>query len=459
MPEITTAFTLTRNGNHIILSFSGDFVIWKLGNVILTKNTDSTVTLTDQITSYTMTFSDCLNPVTASANAFLIAVSKIINEQSQQFTAFGEQLVAQNTPVIQLEFPNIINPRLLNTTVTNSGGVSSFQSMAIVSSGTSTSSLAELQSIKIIKYRPGQGVEIKYTSLYTTGVLGTTQFSGIINDDDGFAFGVCGVSYGILHRNDSVDTWIYQEDWNVDKANGSGVLPVAVPTNLNVYRISYQWLGAGLITFEMEDAETGFFEKVHVIKYANNFTVPSLANPSLPFTLSVNNGGTTSDIVIKSASIVAAIQGVIAKDTGLTFAFSNTFTGVNQTIDNVFGLRTKTIFGAGSNHIEARLNRISIGTDGNGICIIEVFQNPSVTSASFVNVDLTSSIMETDIAGTGITGGDLVYSTVIQKAASASEIIETLNIRMAPGDTLYFAARTFAATNDVTIAVNWTEEH
>jgi len=459
MPTITTAFTLTRNGNHIILNFNGDYVIWKQGNVILTKNNDDTVTLTDTIQSYTMTYTDALNPVTTSANEFLIAISKIINTQQPQFTAFGEQLIAENTPVIQLEFPYLINPRLINSTVVNSGGVTSFDSMAIVTSGTTTGSTAELQSIKVIKYQPGQGVEVKYTSLYTTGVLGTTQLSGILNDQDGFGFGCNGVSFGIVHRNNSVDEWIYMNNWNVDKADGSGVLPILDPTMLNVFKIDYQWLGAGMITFNIEDSETGFLETVHRIKYANTNIVPSLTNPSLPFTLFVDNGATTSDLIIKSSSIMAATQGKIITNTALSFSFSNTFTGVNTTIDNVFGLQSRATFGARTNRIESILKRISVGTDGNGIVIVEVFQNATTTAPTFNDVETLSSVMQTDIVGTAITGGDLVYTAIFGKTDAGAESVENLNIVIAPGDTLYFGARTTASTNEVTIACTWAEFH
>ena len=115
-------------------------------------------------------------------------------------------------------------------------------------------------------------------------------------------------------------------------------------------------------------------------------------------------------------------------------------------------------FGSSTNQVEAIIKRISIGTDGNGIVIVEVFQNASTTSPSFVDVDALSSIMETDIVGTAVTGGDLVFSTVVQKADATSQSVVDLNIRMAPGDTLSFAARTFSSTNDVTIVVNWSED-
>lgn len=460
MPTITTPFTLTRSGNHIILNVDGEIVIWRQQNVLLTKNSDDTLTLTDQITSFTMSFSDSLNPVATTANGFLIAVSKIINEQSLLFTAFGEQEIAQITPVIQLEFPALINPRITSSTLVGTGTNTVVDSMATTSSGTTTGSSARLASVKFLKYRPGQGVETVFSCLYTTGVASTLQEVGILGITNGFGFGYDGDEFGILHRNNGVNTWTGSTNWSVDKADGTGVLPALDPTTLNVYRVSYAGYN-GTINFGIEDSESGFLVDVHQIKYTNSNTVPAVTNASLPFSICVDNLATTSDLIVQCASAMCSVQGIILgqqPDSALTNAFSNTFSGVNQTIDTVFQIRSKTSFGGAPNNIEAVLKRISIGTDGTGICIIEVFQNATTTAPTWVDVDATSSIMETDILGTAITGGDLIYSTILQKADASSEIVSELNIVMAPGDILSFAATTFSGTNDVTIAANWTEQ-
>jgi len=460
MPDITTPFTLTRNGNHIILSFSGDIVIWRQQNVILTKNNDDTVTLTDQVVSYTMSFTDSLNPVASSANDFLIEVSKIINEQPLQYSAFGEISSSELTPIIQLEFPYLINPRLLSSATTGGATIGVVTAMANVSVGPTTASSGLLQSIKTVKYRAGQGIECQFSALYTTGVASTVQEIGILGITDGFAFGFDGADFGILHRNDGTDTWTATTNWNVDKADNSGVLPVLDPTKLNAYKISFGGYN-GAFSFDIQDPITGFYIPVHRIKYSNANTIPAFGNASLPFCVATNNIGTTETLTINCSSALCSVQGSIfggAQDTALTNAFSNTFTGVNTTIDNVFTLRTKTSFGGSPSKVEVLIKRISIGTDGNGIVIVEVFQNGTLTTPSFVDVDATSSIMETDIVGTSLTGGDLVFSTVVQKADASSQSVVELNIVMAPGDTLSFAARTFASTNDVTIVANWSED-
>ena len=311
MPNITTPFTLTRNGNHIILSFGGEIVIWRQQNVILTKNNDDTVTLTDQIVSYTMNFSDSLNPVASSANDFLIAVSKIINEQAFSYSSFGENIVASNTPIIQLEFPYLINPRLVSSNITGTGTISVVNSMANVSVGPNTASLGLLQSIKTVKNRSGQSVNCQFSCLYTTGVASTVQEVGILGVTDGFGFGFDGADFGILHRNNGTDTWTATTSWNIDKADASGVLPVLDPTTLNAYRIGFGGYN-GAFSFSIQDSQTGFFIPVHTIKYTNSNFLPSLGNASLPFCIAANNLGTTSNLTISCAEAVCSIQGTLA---------------------------------------------------------------------------------------------------------------------------------------------------
>lgn len=458
MPEITSAFTLTKNGNNLILSVGGEITVWRPQNVLLTKNTNDTLTLTDTIVSFTMTYTDSLNPVSSSANDFLQKVSKLINDQPPQYSAFGEIMVASSETVIQLEFPYLVNPRLVNTTIANTGTVSVVNSMCTVSSGTTTASTASMESIKVVKYRPGHGVEIKFSGRFTNGgVVGTTQIIGVFNSVNGYGFGFNGISFGILHRIDSVDTWIPQTSWDIDMANDTGVLPTLIYTNLNVFKIAYQWLGAGAITFSIEDAITGYLEKVHIIRFSNTNSTPSLTNPSLPIAMYVDNGATTSDIIVQSASMQAAIQGNIPI-TGITNAFSNDLSGVNTTLDNVFSIRTVTTFGASPNRVEVILKRISVGTDGNGIVVVDVYRGATLTAPTWVAVDALSSIVETDIVGTAPTGGELLYSVVLGKTDSNTEDVTGLNILLAPGDQVTFGARTQSSTNTVSIAINWIED-
>ena len=137
-------------------------------------------------------------------------------------TAFGEMLVGNQTPLIQLSFPYNINTDLVTTSTAGSGTVTQADSYAVLSTGAAINSTADLTTNQVVHYRPGQGISVFFTSIFTAGAAGSTQIIGIGDAVDGFFYGYNGTSFGILHRNNSVDTWIPQASWNNDVMDGTG---------------------------------------------------------------------------------------------------------------------------------------------------------------------------------------------------------------------------------------------
>lgn len=121
------------------------------------------------------------------------------NEVIQQFTAFGEQSVAEPTPVIQVHFPYNINSEIVETR-NNNGTVTVVNNKAHISTGAAANQSAALLTITPVKYNPGQGGLVRFTALYTTGVANSTQWVGLGNSTDGYFFGYNGTDFGILRR-------------------------------------------------------------------------------------------------------------------------------------------------------------------------------------------------------------------------------------------------------------------
>lgn len=114
-------------------------------------------------------------------------------------TAFGEISVAELSPVVQLQFPYNINRDVIE--VRDNNGVSSVvNNLANLSTGAAANQSASILSKVPIKYNPGQGGLVRFTALYTTGVVNSTQYAGIGNSTDGYFFGYKGETFGILRR-------------------------------------------------------------------------------------------------------------------------------------------------------------------------------------------------------------------------------------------------------------------
>ena len=121
------------------------------------------------------------------------------NSHAQEFSAFGEQLIAEITPVVQLQSAYNINTRIIEAR-DNNGASSISNNKFQVSTGSGANQSSQLLSRIAIKYNAGQGGLCRFTALYTTGVEGSTQYAGVGSSAEGYFFGYNGLSFGILQR-------------------------------------------------------------------------------------------------------------------------------------------------------------------------------------------------------------------------------------------------------------------
>lgn len=114
-------------------------------------------------------------------------------------SSFGEEIVVTLSSMIQIIFPYNLNSRIVETR-NNNGTITVDNSRAKLSTGAAANQSAEFRSVNILKYQPGNGIRVRYTRIWTTGVTGSTQIQGVGNESDGFFFGYNGADFGILRR-------------------------------------------------------------------------------------------------------------------------------------------------------------------------------------------------------------------------------------------------------------------
>lgn len=116
-------------------------------------------------------------------------------------TAFGELVVAEPTPIIQLQFAYNLNSRLVAEHNNSGGSTSIAQNMVALSTGAGANQSSEIHSIIPIKYNTGQGGLFRGTAIFTTGVANSEQLIGVGDSSDGFFFGYDGSAFGVLRRH------------------------------------------------------------------------------------------------------------------------------------------------------------------------------------------------------------------------------------------------------------------
>ena len=479
-------------------------------------------------------------------------------------SAFGDMVTVRPNPKIQLMFPYSIDTAPIIKYTHGSGSVSSTNSQAVLSSGTTTLSDAAIASKDFVTYEPGAGGIARFTFGCTTdNSSGTYQQVGIGTQEDGFFFSYHADDMHIMLRNGgrrdqrtltltneatatgSVDIsldgvvhsvpistqnpgetnatareiasydWnanssylayaegnvvsfvaqrtgektgtfnfdpgssgivgsldqqvvgvaetiktISRSDWNIDKADGSGVLPSIDWSKGNVYQIRYQWLGYGNIYFYVENPNSGRMAAIHMEQYSNANTIPSLHNPSLQFLANVTNYNTNLNVSAFVGSVYAGVEGGSGQPYGNRV--SNTFTKSigNANYENIVSLRSPRYLEGTSNRSVISVLRVTITSSAGAD--FKIIRNGQLSGeANWVSVNNKLLQHDTSVADyTDSTGQVIIGDRTEQKGRlqiSSLDFGSEEILKIYPGDVINVVGKSDTGTTSAGVALNWVE--
>lgn len=271
------------------------------------------------------------------------------------------------------------------------------------------------------------------------------------------------------------DNWTYQEDWNVDKMDGSNTIDTNPSgmlldhTKLNVYQIALRWLGAGVISYAMEDQASGTMVYVHREHYVNQNTAPHIANPSFKITYAAYNTTNTSNVSVYGASMYGAVEGTIFQNE-LNRSYSTSKTGLSKdvihhllTIKN--SVVTNGLAGANNgNYIinakEAILKHISLSCQSTDPSRVYLFFEPTSFSSTHLynNIPGCNEVQST-VTGTFDTIVDTpIYTFLVGINGYVNLDISTARITIPPGSQISIAVQSTNSISPVTVALVWSED-
>jgi hypothetical protein len=265
-----------------------------------------------------------------------------------------------------------------------------------------------------------------------------------------FAETVAGVS--------PTETVVAQTSWSEDKAAGAETLPSLTFTNGNVFQIRYQWLGFGAIEFSIENPSTGRFVLVHRIEYANSATIPSIDNPTLPLCVFAGNTSNASDIVVETSSMAGFVEG---KDVDLGFLNSaeGGITNLGNTELPILSIRNKRVFQGKLNRARIAPLFVALATLSTKPVIFRVRVDTALTgSPSFSDVAASTSMVATDTSASGVSGGNVILTTVLGKENAEIVDLTSLRARLLPGELFTVTGQAASGTNqEVNVSLTWDE--
>lgn len=250
----------------------------------------------------------------------------------------------------------------------------------------------------------------------------------------------------------STDTFIPKTSWNVDKMDGTGRSGQTLdPTKGNVYRFDIQYLGFGALVFRVEIVPTNgnspTFIPVHIIRYPNTYTTPSLSNPAFPFAAIAYNSGSTTNTTLKVASVGAGVEGEI-HPTGPRFAYRQSSASISTTLLPMFTIRNDYVRSAKANQTVVRCITLTGAMKHNFSGEVYVVRNATLTGTpDFVAHD-TYSCTSVDYSATGVTYAANNQLLVTQSLGDTGNFTYTFTegLSLQPGETLTVAAKVFSGT-------------
>lgn len=251
---------------------------------------------------------------------------------------------------------------------------------------------------------------------------------------------------------------IARVDWNVDQADGTGVLPLIDWSKGNVFQIRYQWLGYGAQKFYIENPLDGNLVLVHIEDYANDNTVPSVNNPSLQFLVNVANALTTTNVTAFVGSAYAGIEGGTKDLFGKRHAETFSASVGNTAFENIVSFRAPRYFKGTSNRSVVSIIRLSITASASAD--FEIIKNADIAGdAAWTS---TNNIILESFAGTEtVTGGDVVVADRAEQKGrlvlNPDDVGSDQLVKVYPGDVVTICGRADTGTSSVGVAVNWVE--
>lgn len=267
---------------------------------------------------------------------------------------------------------------------------------------------------------------------------------------------------GVAHT----EHWDYQEDFTIDTLDGNGPSGVTIdPTKLNVYQINFRWLGAGEIRFAVENPENGDMIFFHHIHYSNRHTVPHIANPSLRIGyVAASLGGTGTNIVVKGASIMGAIEGVLTATTFPDSVAATRSSGLNSggTQYHLVSVQNRLVLNNKINTKELVLKSISAGATSAASTPVKfiIYKNLTVTPTfewAYRNKTYaasTYSSAETSI----VVNSEPIFQTLVSPGAAQMIDLDAYRITIPPGDSVSVIVVGSGVISQADAILNWVED-
>jgi hypothetical protein len=263
-----------------------------------------------------------------------------------------------------------------------------------------------------------------------------------------------------------VDTKIPQENWNVDRLDGTG--PSGITLNKDACFIAYfnfQWLGMGKTTFGFVVGADPTVKICHIEYHSNILDRVYMTSANLPVRWELF-GAQADSMKATCCSVIS--EGGFEVDRGYPFSAHTTATrtAANGVGSPILGLRpASTLNGIPTNAVDFKLVEISV-LNGTADILVHLVYNPTITGGTWSAVG-SNSAAEYNSSVTSFSGGFelgcffVPASTNQSKETANQTLLTRLPITLDPitGTPIpvLVVAEGLGGASNVRCSINWRE--
>lgn len=382
---------------------------------------------------------------------------------------FEELRVVERNKLIDLKsLYGLSNLRDIVTTagsgaVTNAVGGGEYK-LVTTANGADSATLESAERGRYVAGQPGEaGIGIRIDAALTGSQVARW---GYFDDSDGFGFGQDADGLFVFSRKNGTDTEIRQADWNNDTLSGDGGNgnPSRLQLDLSVghtFQVVFTYYGYGPCYFEVlindDDARQ---RKIIVHRFKRNDALV-IENPNLPVRAEIENGGSaTAFDALYVGGRQYSVVGSYRPNRRVTSERRLSLGSIGTTFLPTVSMRSKSAYSSVSTKIEG----LDIITDAD--LLFEVRVAATLTGASFgtpTDHTATETATEADNSATAISGGEVLYSGLVNSSGGGNNTSGTASLQRLGFDIpelqpVTVALRAISGTATATVVLRIREE-
>jgi hypothetical protein len=398
-------------------------------------------------------------------------------ERGEQLDAWGKLRTSLPSTLFELNFTNSKKSLNMNEKLESGASTTFNYNKAGVDMTLPTVSGARVirQTKRYFRYITGKSVTILTALNPQSPKTNVVKRWGYFDVNDGMFFQQNQNGFQVVIRTSEsgspVDNIINQEDWNIDKLDGTGKSGITLQSDkYNIWVIDFAWQGAGGVRFGV--FIDGAVVYAHEYRTANQIETSFTRTPILPIRFEIFNSNTTSS----TTTVTHGTLGIVVEGSSILEETANVFSAsrlqtprtVGTTLVPILSIRPKLLFNGKVNRIPVELEQLSISSETQ-IIYWQLLKNTSLTGDSFVSV-ADESVVEYDISSTAFSGGTKIHEGYILASSQGNTTISQtgttrlsklnyigLDIDGNSQENFTLVARTISSTSNVFAIFSWEE--